>query len=71
MLNNIDNIPAILEAANGGANETKLMYDTYLSCRQLKEYLSLLVQRNLVTCDDMGKFKTTEKGLRLLRYMIA
>lgn len=66
--NKTDIIPAVLEAANGGANKTKLMYSTYLSYRQLKEYLSLLIERNLVTYDDMGgKFRTTEKGLRLLK----
>lgn len=66
--NRTDIIPAVLEAANGGANKTRLMYSTYLSYTQLKEYLSLLVEKNLVTYDDSsGKFRTTEKGLRVLK----
>ena len=34
----------ILDAANGGATKTKIMYFVFLSYNQLKEYLSVLVK---------------------------
>ena len=33
-------VSMILEAANGGATKTKIMYKAFLSYAQLKEYLS-------------------------------
>jgi predicted transcriptional regulator len=33
----------ILDAANGGATKTKIMYKAFLSYVQLKEYLSVLI----------------------------
>ena len=38
----------ILEAANGGATKTKIMYKSFLSYAQLKEYLLFLVEKGLV-----------------------
>ncbi|HEU5460662.1 MAG TPA: winged helix-turn-helix domain-containing protein [Nitrososphaeraceae archaeon] len=58
----------ILDAANGGATKTKIMYIAFLSYGQLKEYLSLLIENNLIEYLDGTKtFKTTEKGLNLLK----
>ena len=58
----------ILEAANGGATKTKIMYNAFLSYNQLKEYLSILIENNLIEyLDGTHKFKTTEKGLNLLK----
>jgi predicted transcriptional regulator len=58
----------ILDAANGGATKTKIMYKAFLSYGQLKEYLSLLIENNLIEYLDGTKtFKTTEKGLNLLK----
>ena len=58
----------ILEAANGGVTKTKIMYKAYLSYNQLKEYLSILIENNLIEyLDGTNKFKTTEKGLNLLK----
>ena len=37
----------ILDAANGGATKTKIMYISFLSYNQLREYLSVLVENNL------------------------
>ena len=34
-----DIVSQILEAANGGATKTKIMYEAYLSYAQPKEYL--------------------------------
>ena len=38
----------ILEAANGGVTKTKIMYKAYLSYNQLREYLSILIENNLL-----------------------
>ena len=38
----------ILDATNGGATKTKIMYAAFLSYAQLKEYLSLLIDNNLI-----------------------
>ena len=58
----------ILDAANGGATKTKIMYVAFLSYGQLKEYLSILIENNLIEyLDGDNKFKTTEKGLNYLK----
>jgi predicted transcriptional regulator len=58
----------ILEAANGGATKTKIMYKAFLSYVQLKEYLSVLIENNLLEyIDGTHKFKTSEKGLNYLK----
>ncbi|MGI9010916.1 MAG: winged helix-turn-helix domain-containing protein [Nitrososphaeraceae archaeon] len=58
----------ILDAANGGATKTKIMYVAFLSYAQLKEYLSILVENNLIEyLEGIRKFKTTEKGLNYLK----
>ena len=58
----------ILEAANGGVTKTKIMYIAFLSYGQLKEYLSILIENNLIEYLDGTKtYKTTEKGLNLLK----
>jgi len=58
----------ILDAANGGATKTKIMYKAFISYNQLKEYLSVLIENNLLEYLDGTKtFKTTEKGLYFLK----
>jgi len=58
----------ILDAANGGASKTKIMYTAFLSYNQLKEYISILIENNLIEyLDGTHKFKTTEKGLNFLK----
>ena len=58
----------ILEAANGGISKTKIMYMAFLSYAQLKEYISILVDNNLIEYNDGTQtFKTTEKGLNYLK----
>lgn len=60
-------ISMILEAANGGATKTKIMYKAFLSYAQLREYLSVLIENNLLEyLEGMQTYKTTEKGLNLL-----
>ena len=61
-------VAMILEAANGGATKTKIMYKAFLSYSQLKEYLSVMIKKNLLEYSDGTKtFRTTEKGLNLLK----
>ncbi len=59
----------ILDAANkGGETKTRIMYFAFLSYNQLNEYLSLLIESNLIEyLDGTNKFKTTEKGLYFLK----
>ena len=58
----------ILEAGNGGATKTRIMYKAFLSFAQLREYLSLLVENNLLEYLEGAKiYKTTEKGLNFLK----
>ena len=61
-------VAMILEAANGEETKTKIMYFAFLSYNQLNEYLSILIENNLIEYLDGTKtFKTTEKGLNLLK----
>ena len=61
-------VAMILNAANGGETKTKIMYFAFLSYGQLKEYLSILIENNLIEyIDGTHKFKTTEKGLNYLK----
>jgi predicted transcriptional regulator len=58
----------ILDAANGGTTKIKIMYTAFLSYNQLKEYLSILIENNLVEYLEGTKtFRTTEKGLNFLK----
>ena len=61
-------VSMILDTANGGATKTKMMYNAFLSYNQLREYLSVLIENNLIEyLGGTHKFKTTEKGLNLLK----
>ena len=58
----------LVDAAKGGTTKTKIMYIAFLSYNQLNEYLSILIENNLIEYLDGTKtFKTTEKGLNLLK----
>ena len=58
----------ILDAANGGATKTKIMYKAFLSYAQLREYLSVLIENNLIEyVEGSQTYKTTEKGLNFLK----
>jgi predicted transcriptional regulator len=58
----------ILEIANGGgATRTKIMYKAFLSFIQLREFLLLLTENDLLSFEqETQTFKTTEKGPRFL-----
>ena len=60
-------ISSILEAANGGATKTKIMYKAFLSYGLLREYLVFLMENNMIYRDVTQTYKTTEKGLKLLK----
>lgn len=59
----------MLEVAREGALKTRIMYGANLSFAQLNEYLSLLLNLNLLVAVKTEKtiYKTTEKGLRYLQ----
>jgi predicted transcriptional regulator len=58
----------ILDAANGGTTKTKIMYKVMLTYNQVKNYLSILIENNLIEYLDVTQtFRTTEKGLNLLK----
>ena len=62
-------ISQILETANGrvGITVTKLMYKAFLSHDQLKGYVKVLTESDLLSYDFVTRtFKTTERGLRFL-----
>jgi predicted transcriptional regulator len=61
-------VSMILEAANGGATKTRIMYKAFLSYAQLREYLSVLIENNLLEfLEGSQVYKTNEKGLYLLK----
>jgi predicted transcriptional regulator len=58
----------ILEAADGGAAKTKIMYKAFLSYAQLKEYLDMLIENGLMEHNVKEQiYKITEKGSRFLQ----
>jgi predicted transcriptional regulator len=50
-----DIIRQILDIRNGTENITKIMYKTFLSYRQLKEYLMLLTEKDLLGYDPLAQ----------------
>ena len=63
-----DIIGEILNAANGNnTSKTKIMYTAFLSSAQMKEYLMILTESDLLRYNSSTHtFKTTEKGLKFL-----
>jgi predicted transcriptional regulator len=60
-------LAAMPEVAKGKVTKTKIMYIAFLSYNQLKEYLSILIENNLLEYrDGTQTFKTTEKGLNYI-----
>ena len=60
-------LAAMLEVAKGKVTKTKIMYSAFLSYVQLKEYLSVLIETNLIEYNEGTQtYKTTEKGLNYL-----
>ena len=66
-----DIIRQLLDIANGaeGITKVKIMYKAFLSYKQIKEYVALLTERDLLSYDSITHtYKTTDKGLRLLQF---
>ena len=65
----MDIAAAMLETALEGANKTNIMYRSFLSFPQLKEYLELLTDAGLLEYEEeeRGTYHTTEKGKRFLK----
>ena len=58
----------ILQAAINGATKTRIMYGAYLSYAQVKEYLSFLIEKDLIRYEEGSAiYKLTQKGVQLLR----
>lgn len=61
-------VATMLEAANGRATKTKIMYNAFLSYNQLKDYLSILIENSLIEYIEGTKtYRTTEKGINFLK----
>lgn len=57
----------ILEISIGGVSKTKMMYRSFVSHSQLKQYVTALLENGLLEFDAVdGVYRTTEKGLRFL-----
>ena len=70
-------IASILGIINKGGNltRTKIMYGAYLSYKQLNEYLTFLLENDLIsrqqkTNHSAASFRITEKGTYFLRIHI-
>ena len=60
-------IDSMLRSIKSGATKTHIMYKAYLSYVQLKEYLKLLQERELINYEEGSRLYTiTEKGLRFM-----
>ena len=65
-----DIVAAILKSATqeGGTGMTRIMYNSFISFNQIKEYLTLLVQNGLLEYHEGNrKYKISKKGNRFLR----
>ena len=69
-------LSTINDSDSEGATKTLIMYKSFLSYAQLKEYLSLLLEKGLIDKvpkqikshgNDKFVYKITGKGLRLLQ----
>jgi predicted transcriptional regulator len=60
---------AILNAASEGPiTSNKLLYRTYVTHAQLKNYTSILIQNKLLEYNEVTKiFRTTEKGFKFIK----
>ncbi len=62
-----DIIAMILQAATRGATKTRIMYSAYLSYAQVKEYLSFLLERDLIRYEEgSGLYKLSVRGMKVL-----
>jgi predicted transcriptional regulator len=61
-------IAAATTNGGSGATKTRIMYGAFLSYFQLKDYLSILMEKGLLEfIPESKKYRTTHKGLRFLQ----
>ena len=61
-------LAAMVETAKGGTTKTRIMYSAFLSYSQLKDYLDILIENNLIeNIEGTQTYRTTEKGLNYLK----
>jgi predicted transcriptional regulator len=66
--NRIDIIAQLLDAASSPSTKTKMMYKAMLSFEQLKEYLVILTENELIEYDNPSRrFTTTNKGYQFMQ----
>ena len=61
-------LASILEvvAENNGAKKTQIMYQAYLSCKLLVQYLNDVTEAGFVVCGEDSCYKLTPKGEKFL-----
>src|ERR687886_633505 len=63
-----ETIASILHAAIGGVTKTTIMYKSFITYDQLNEYLSLLVEKGLISYQEGEKlYRTTDKGISFVQ----
>ena len=63
-----DLIAAILQASLDPIGKTKIMFKAYLSHAQLKEYLDVMMQNDLLQYDELKQtYVITENGYTVLK----
>ncbi len=66
--NRIDIIAQLLDSASTPISKTKMMYRAMLSYEQLKEYLIILAENDLINYDEPNRsFTTTAKGYQFIK----
>ena len=62
-------IASVLAAARSGRiTRTRLMYKSFLSVFQVREFLTILIERGLISYDEETRtLRTTERGIRTLQ----
>jgi predicted transcriptional regulator len=66
--NRIDIIAQLLDAASSPTTKTRMMYKAMLSYEQLKEYLLMLIENDLIGYDKPSqRFTATDKGFQFLK----
>lgn len=64
----MDIVASMLQIVQGGAIKTQIMYRSFLSFSQLKEYLELLTDSSLLEySEEDKKYYTSEKGRYFLK----
>jgi predicted transcriptional regulator len=60
-------IDTMLQSIGSGATRTQIMYKSYLSYHQLKEYLNLLQERDMIAYQEGNQiYRITENGLKFM-----